>query len=84
MTVAEWLGSFGVALLLLAFGLNLVGRMDRGSRGYQVLNAVGAGIAAWASYLIGFFPFVVLEGTWCLVSVLALLQAPARDRAGAE
>ncbi|MBM4245222.1 MAG: hypothetical protein FJ148_15640 [Deltaproteobacteria bacterium] len=78
MTVAEMIGSAGVALLLLAFVLNLLGVLARDSPTYHGLNAVGAGVAGYASYLIGFVPFVVLEGTWCLAAVVALLGAVAR------
>ena len=38
------------------------------------MNAAGAGLACWASYLLGFFPFVVLEGIWSLVAVVALVR----------
>ena len=68
------LGSVGVAILLLAFFANLVGWLQARSRIYQGMNAVGAGLAAWASWGIGFVPFVVLEGTWCAVSVVSLLR----------
>lgn len=64
MTAADAIGSAGVFLLLLAFALNLVGRLAHESRAYQALNTVGAGLAAFASYRIGFWPFVVLEVTW--------------------
>lgn len=74
MSQAEWLGSLGVGLLLLAFLLNLLGRLERSSRVYQAINAAGAGLACWAAYRIGFLPFVVLEGTWCLVAVVALVR----------
>lgn len=84
MSTADALGSIGVALLLLAFGLNLLGSIERSSTGYQALNALGAGLAASASYLIGFVPFVVLEGIWCFVSVLALAQPAPRRSAGAR
>ena len=50
MTTAEWLGSLGVALLLLAFGLNLFGWLSRASRRYQGLNALGAGLACYARH----------------------------------
>ena len=56
------IGSVGVTLLLLAFLANLAGRLEARSKLYQGLNAVGAGLAAYASYGIGFMPFVVLEG----------------------
>lgn len=74
MSTAEWLGSLGVGLLLLAFALNLLGRLSRRSRLYTGLNALGAGMACAAAVLIGFYPFVVLEGTWALVAAAALLR----------
>ncbi len=74
MSSADWIGSIGVALLLVAFGLNLFGRLGRRSQSYQLMNALGAGLACYASYLIGFLPFVVLEGTWSLVAVTALAR----------
>ena len=75
MSTAEWLGSLGVGLLLLAFALNLFGRLARRSTAYKALNAIGAGMACAAAALIGFYPFVVLEGTWALVSLVALARA---------
>ena len=54
---SAWIGSVGVALLLGAFLLNLFGWMKSDSRTYQALNAIGAGIACYASYLIDFSPF---------------------------
>ena len=61
-------------MLLIAFFLNLFGLMSADSRVYQSLNAVGAGISCYASYLIGFAPFVVLEGTWCAVAIFAMVR----------
>ena len=63
-TYPEWVGSAGVAILLGTFFLNLFGWLRSESRIYQALNALGAGVACYASYLIGFLPFVVLEGVW--------------------
>ena len=71
---SEWIGAVGVGLLLGAFFLNLFGWMKTDSRVYQALNAIGAGIACYASYLIDFLPFVVLEGTWSIVAVSAFLH----------
>lgn len=70
----QWVGSIGVALLLVAFFLNLLGRLHRSSRIYHSMNAVGAGLSCYASFLIGFLPFVVLEGTWSVVACVALLR----------
>ena len=83
MRVADWLGTIGVALLLVAFFLNLAGRLSRASRLYAAMNAVGGGLACWASWLIGFLPFVLLEGTWALFALVALLRPrPARAALG--
>ena len=75
MTGADGLGAVGVAVLLAAYALNVTGRVSRDAATYQAMNAVGAGVAAYASYLIGFVPFVVLEGVWCLVSIGALVTS---------
>lgn len=72
LTFTEWVGSIGVFLLLIAFFMNLVGTLGAGSLAYVGLNLIGAGLACYASWLLDFFPFVVLEGTWAVVAALAL------------
>ena len=59
-------------MLLVAFLLNLAKLLMQDSWGYLGLNVVGAGLAAYSSYLIGFIPFVVLEGTWTVVTAVAV------------
>ena len=80
--LSDVIGSAGVALLLLAFFLNLRGLLHADRRLYRALNFVGAGMACYASWLIGFMPFVVLEGTWCAVAAVALARgfAPIAPR----
>ncbi|MBL7889511.1 MAG: hypothetical protein JNL24_08165 [Bacteroidia bacterium] len=74
MTIPDIIGLIGVCILLLAFFLNLTGKMDKDSLVYIVLNIVGAGIACLASVLINYLPFIILEGTWTLVSVWGLIN----------
>jgi hypothetical protein len=78
------IGSAGVALLLLAFLLQLLHRMPAEGPLYAGLNFVGAGLACYASYLIDFKPFVVLEGSWALVAAVALVRALRARRAPAR
>ena len=79
MTGADWLGSAGVALLLAGYFLNLIGRLGRQQRAYHVVNALGAGFACWASWQIGFLPFVVLEAVWLTVALAALVSLLGGD-----
>lgn len=74
MNINDIIGFIGVSILLIAFLLNLAGRLSQKSIGYILLNIVGAGLACLASVLIDYIPFVMLEGTWTLVSVIALLN----------
>ncbi|HEY4205540.1 MAG TPA: hypothetical protein VGM31_01965 [Puia sp.] len=72
------LGSFGVTLLLLAFFLNLFKLVDQDSKVYIILNILGAGISCYASFLIHYTPFIILEAVWCLVAVIALASSLRR------
>jgi len=80
LSTADLIGSVGVALLLAAFALNLSGHLHRDGAAYAMLNAIGAGLAAYASWLIPYWPFVILEGTWCAVSLWALGAALLRRK----
>lgn len=74
LETSDWIGFTGVAMLLVAFLLNLWSNLERNSFPYILLNLVGAGLACLASWMIGYMPFVILEGTWTLVSLLALVN----------
>jgi hypothetical protein len=71
MSYSSIVGTIGVTLLLAAFFLQLFGFLSQG-RVYILLNIIGAGLSCYASILIRFWPFVVLEGCWVLVSILGL------------
>ena len=71
---ATVIGSTGVTLLLAAFVLNLAKLLRADGYPYTLLNCAGAGLACYSSYLIGFMPFVVLEGVWCVAAAAALVR----------
>ena len=74
LTFNDWIGLTGVAILLVAYLLNLTRKLSEQSLGYILMNFLGAGLACLASYLIRYFPFVILEGVWSLVSLVALIK----------
>ena len=74
MTTTDWIGAAGVTILLLAYFLHLVNKISQHSLVYIILNFLGAGIACFASVLLYYWPFIILEGAWTLVSLMALVR----------
>ncbi|MEI9808466.1 MAG: hypothetical protein WDO16_11700 [Bacteroidota bacterium] len=69
------IGTVGVGLILMAFFLSTAKLMESSGKSYFVLNITGAALACYASLLINYWPFVILEGTWTLVSIYGLMKA---------
>ena len=74
MTTTDLIATTGVSLLLLAFLLQNLKVIKADGATYSYLNFFGAAIAGYASWLIPFLPFVILEGVWCLVAVFGLFK----------
>ena len=74
VSLSDMIGSIGVFILLLAFVLNLLNKISKDSIIYILMNVVGAALACFASYLIRYIPFIILEAVWTIVSLIALLQ----------
>ncbi len=74
MNYNDWIGIIGVGLILFAYFASAFNFISSKSKTYFLLNSIGAGIACYASYLIDYWPFVILEGTWMLVSLIALIN----------
>lgn len=66
------IGSIGVALLLIAFGLNLLKRLSESSPIYLAMNILGAGMAAWYAWTGRIIPFVILELVWAFTALIRL------------
>ncbi len=82
MNASDILASIGVIILLIAFGLNLYKKLPAESKVYGLMNFIGAGICCFASYLISFYPFIVLEGVWAFVALLSLFNVPRGTSVG--
>lgn len=75
MNYNDIIGTVGVGLILLAYFCSIFGWINGKSRSFFLLNIIGAGLACYASWLINYWPFIILEATWCFVSVVGLLKA---------
>jgi ABC-type transport system involved in multi-copper enzyme maturation permease subunit len=74
MTTIDWIGFTGVTILLIAYFLNLKDIMGKNSGIYLFLNLIGAAIACFASVLLKYMPFIILEGCWTIVSAVGLFS----------
>jgi hypothetical protein len=69
------IGIIGVAIILAAYFLNTEKLIPQNGKLFYTMNTIGAALACYASFLIGYWPFVVLEGAWTLVSIYGLMKA---------
>ena len=74
MSISDIIGSLGVTLLLVAYFMSLFKFLRSESKLYGLLNFIGAGLACYASVMIGFIPFVILEGIWALVALMGMFR----------
>jgi hypothetical protein len=74
MNTTDIIATVGVSILLIAFFLQSLKLIDGNSKLYAGLNFIGAAIAGYASWLIPFIPFVILEAVWSLVALYSLIK----------
>jgi len=72
MTLTDLIGTIGVTILLIAYFLNLIHKIKNDSLTYLLLNFAGAAIACLASVLLKYWPFIILEGCWTIVSAAGI------------
>lgn len=68
----------GSLLILAAFVLLQMKIIKVEARSYLALNVVGSGILAINAYIGQQWGFLLLEGVWCLVSLIGLMKIKAK------
>ncbi|PTM07948.1 MAG: hypothetical protein DA407_09385 [Bacteroidetes bacterium] len=74
MQTVDWLGFIGVFQILLAYFLNVIGRISHKSLAFILLNLFGATMACLASIILNYLPFIILEGIWALIALYSLIK----------
>ena len=74
MTEVDWIGFAGVFQILLAYVLNVIGKVGKNDLAFILLNLIGASMACYASVLMSYMPFILLEGIWAGVSMISLIK----------
>jgi len=74
INATDSIGFIGVTILLIAYFLNLTDKIGKDSLVYLQMNFFGAGLACLASVLMNYWPFIILEGSWTIVSAFGILK----------
>lgn len=53
--------------------------MGTDNKWYSGLNIVGAALCGYSSYLIAFYPFVILEAVWVLAALSSFVKRVPRE-----
>lgn len=77
MPVNQVLSVLGSLLILGAYFALQRGRLRAEQRSYSALNFVGAAVLAYVAVMERQVGFILLEGTWALLSVPGMLRRPA-------
>ena len=64
----------GAAMILAAFYASQRGRLGREDRLYNALNFAGSALLTWIATVDRRWGFIVLEGSWALLSLWPLLR----------
>lgn len=81
MNFNDLIGTIGVGIILIAYFLNMFSIIPKDGILYFILNIIGAAIACFASILIHYMPFIILEGAWVLVSIVGLVKTIKKSQA---
>jgi hypothetical protein len=74
MNYNDIIGTIGVGLILIAYFLNIFAFIKKDGKLYFLMNILGASLACYASLLINYRPFIILEGTWAIVSIFGFFK----------
>ena len=74
MSYNDFIGTIGVGIILVAYFLNIFSFIKKDGELYFVMNIVGASLACYASLLINYIPFIILEATWAIVSLFGMIN----------
>jgi drug/metabolite transporter (DMT)-like permease len=69
----------GAAMILAAYVALQRGKLDKDDRVFNLLNFVGAGLLTVVAVADQRWGFIILEGTWSLLSLPPLLRRPTQS-----
>ncbi|WP_432891380.1 CBU_0592 family membrane protein [Kribbella sp. CA-245084] len=79
MHVLDVLEIVGAVTILLAFAAAQAGRLRQRTITYQLLNLLGSGVLATIAAIQLSWGFLLLEGSWAVISLIGLLTLKRRQ-----
>ncbi|RZU12390.1 hypothetical protein EV645_5659 [Kribbella rubisoli] len=80
MHVLDVLEIVGAVTILLAFAAAQAGRLRQRTITYQLLNLIGSGVLATIAAIQLSWGFLLLEGSWAVISLIGLLTLKRRQQ----
>ncbi|TCC33699.1 MULTISPECIES: CBU_0592 family membrane protein [Kribbella] len=71
----------GALTILVAFAAAQAGKLQQRTITYQLLNLLGSGVLATIAAVQQSWGFLLLEGSWAVISLLGLLNLLRREKA---
>ena len=85
LSIPDFLGLVGVALIIAAYALLQIGIWKQSSRIYSLSNAVGAGLILVSLVFDFNLPAAMIESCWLLISLFGLWRhRKSAQRQGTE
>jgi hypothetical protein len=70
----------GAILILLPFAASQFQKLSTGSLAYQAMNLIGSAALTVVAVIESQYGFILLEGTWALVSAAGLIRVLGQPR----
>ncbi|MFC6156209.1 CBU_0592 family membrane protein [Kribbella jiaozuonensis] len=80
MHLLDVLEIVGAVTILIAFAAAQAGRLRQRTITYQLLNLLGSGVLATIAAIQLSWGFLLLEGTWAVISLIGLLTLKRRQQ----
>lgn len=78
MPLIDIIGWIGSAFVVIAYTLNIVGKMNSRSVSYIILNITGSGCLIANTFYHNAIPSMAVNVVWIVIAIFALVRKPKK------